>query len=72
MFVFELPEIGEGVVEGEIVGWKVKAGVFSDTQPRSVADIYSPATLLKVRGFKKMQRAADVDKQDRPLARVPK
>jgi hypothetical protein len=25
-----------------------------------------------VRGFKKMQRAADVDKQDRPLARVPK
>jgi uncharacterized HhH-GPD family protein len=48
-------------------GWKVKAGVFSDTQPRSVADIYSPATLLKVRGFKKMQRAADVDKQDRPL-----
>jgi uncharacterized HhH-GPD family protein len=53
-------------------GWKVKAGVFSDTQPRSVADIYSPATLLKVRGFKNMQRAADVDKQDRPLARVPK
>jgi hypothetical protein len=28
--------------------------------------------LLKVRGFKKMQRAADVDKQDRPLAKVPK
>lgn len=53
-------------------GWKVKAGVFGDTQPRSVADIYSPATLLKVRGFKKMQRAADVDKQDRPLAKVPK
>ena len=53
-------------------GWKVKAGVFSDAQPRSVADIYSPATLLKVRGFKKMQRAADVDKQDRPLAKVPK
>ena len=26
MFVFELPEIGEGVVEGEIVSWKVKAG----------------------------------------------
>jgi uncharacterized HhH-GPD family protein len=47
-------------------GWKKAAGVFSDSQPRSVADIYSPATLLKVRGFKKMQKAADVDKQDRP------
>ncbi len=26
MFVFELPEIGEGVVEGEIVSWKIAAG----------------------------------------------
>jgi hypothetical protein len=34
-----------------------------------VADIYSAATLLKVRGFKQMQRARDTDKQDRPLAR---
>ena len=25
-FVFELPEIGEGVVEGEIVAWKVQVG----------------------------------------------
>ncbi len=34
MFVFELPEIGEGVVEGEIVGWKVKAGdMVSTDQP---------------------------------------
>lgn len=47
-------------------GWKKAAGVFSDTQPRSVADINSPATLLKVRGYKKMQKAAGVDKQDRP------
>ena len=46
--------------------WRKFAGVFSDTQPRSVADIYSPATLLKVRGFKQMQRALDHDKQDRP------
>ena len=47
-------------------GWKKEAGVFSDAQPRSVADIHSPAALLKVRGFKKMQKAADLDKQDRP------
>ena len=46
--------------------WKKFAGPFSDAQPRSVADINSPATLLKVRGFKKMQKLADVDKQDRP------
>ena len=25
-YVFELPEIGEGVVEGEIVSWKVDVG----------------------------------------------
>jgi hypothetical protein len=47
-------------------GWKKAAGVFSDAKPRSVADIYSQASLLKVRGFKQMQRAQDVDKQDRP------
>ena len=49
--------------------WKKYAGVFSDARPRSVADIYSAATLLKVRGFKQMQRARDTDKQDRPLTR---
>ena len=59
-------------------GWQKFAGVFSDKQPRSVADIYSAATLLKVRGFKQMQRALDHDKQDRPnrpnrqIAKKPK
>ncbi len=47
-------------------GWKKVAGAFSDTQPRSVADINSAAMLLKVRGYKKMQKVANVDKQDRP------
>ncbi len=49
--------------------WKKYAGVFSDARPRSVADIYSETTLLKVRGFKQMQRARDTDKQDRPMVR---
>lgn len=48
-------------------GWQKFAGVFSDKQPRSVADIYSAASLLKVRGFKQVQRALDRDKQDRPV-----
>ncbi len=47
-------------------GWKKVAGAFSDNQPRSVADINSPEALLKVRGYKKTQKAAHVDKQDRP------
>lgn len=46
--------------------WKKFAGPFSDSQPRTVADITSAETLLKVRGFKKMQKLADIDKQDRP------
>lgn len=47
-------------------GWKEKAGEFSDNQPRSVADIYSAASLLKVRAYKQVQRANDLDKKDRP------
>ena len=49
--------------------WKKYAGVFSDARPRSVADIYSATTLLKVRGFKQMQHASDTDKQERPIVR---
>lgn len=47
-------------------GWEKVAGSFSDSKPRSVADINSPDALLKVRGYKKTQKAAHVDKQDRP------
>lgn len=47
-------------------GWEKVAGAFSDNRPRSVADINSPDALLKVRGYKKTQKAAHVDKQDRP------
>lgn len=48
-------------------GWKKTAGVFSDSKPRTVADITSPETLLKVRAWKKAEKAADRDKQSRPL-----
>jgi uncharacterized HhH-GPD family protein len=49
-------------------GWKAAAAPFSDTNPRSVADINSPATLAKVREWKKAAKAAKRDKQDRPVS----
>lgn len=47
-------------------GWEKVAAAFSDGKPRSVADINSPEALLKVREYKKKQKVASVDKQDRP------
>lgn len=52
--------------------WKTEAGVFSDDNPRTVADITSPETLLLVRSWKKAEKAADRDKQSRPLASAAK
>ena len=46
-------------------GWREAAGVFSDRNPRSAADSASPATLAKVRDWKKAAKAAKRDKQDR-------
>lgn len=48
-------------------GWEAAAGVFADDVPRSVADITDPASLGRVREWKKAQKAAKKDKQDRPL-----
>ena len=48
-------------------GWRSAAGKFGETTLRSVADSTSPATLAKVREWKRAQRAAQLDKQDRPL-----
>jgi uncharacterized HhH-GPD family protein len=48
-------------------GWEAAAGPFADPTPRSVADIDSPESLAKVRQWKKTQKAAKKDKQDRPL-----
>lgn len=45
-------------------GWKEASAPFSDTTPRSVADIDSPEALLRVREWKKAQKAAGKSKQD--------
>ena len=48
-------------------GWREAAGKFGDDVPRSVADITDPVSLGLVREWKKAQKAAKKDKQDRPL-----
>ncbi|CAB4882981.1 unannotated protein [freshwater metagenome] len=48
------------------LGWREAAGKFGDTVARSVADIDSPESLGAVREWKKAQKAAKLDKQDRP------
>ena len=48
-------------------GWRHTAGKFGDDTPRSVADSTSPETLAAVRQWKRAQKAANLDKQDRPL-----
>lgn len=48
-------------------GWREAAGQFGDDTPRSVADSTSTGTLATVRQWKRSQKAAKLDKQDRPL-----
>ncbi len=45
-------------------GWEEYAQPFSDTQPRSVADIDSPETLKQVRSWKQAQKAKGKSKAD--------
>ena len=45
-------------------GWKEATAPFSDATPRSVADIDSAESLLRVREWKKAQKAAGKSKQD--------
>ena len=49
-------------------GWEAAAGVFSDDEPRSIADCADEASLAAVREWKLAQKAAKKDKQGRPLA----
>lgn len=48
-------------------GWREAAGKFGDDTPRSAADSTSPETLAAVRDWKRTQKSARLDKQDRPL-----
>ncbi len=48
-------------------GWQAAAGKFGDDVPRSVADVHDEVSLGKVREWKKAQKAAKKDKQDRPV-----
>ncbi len=48
-------------------GWQDAAGPFGDDVPRSVADVHDEGSLEKVRDWKKAQKAARKDKQDRPV-----
>jgi uncharacterized HhH-GPD family protein len=50
----------------ELDGWREAAGKFGDDTPRSVADVHDAVSLGKVREWKKAQKAAKKDKQDRP------
>jgi uncharacterized HhH-GPD family protein len=45
-------------------GWEAVAAPFSDSQPRSVADIDSPAALERVREWKQAQKAKGKGKAD--------
>jgi uncharacterized HhH-GPD family protein len=45
-------------------GWEQAAVPFSDSTPRSVADITSPETLAQVREWKKAMKAKGKSKQD--------
>ncbi|HSO96626.1 MAG TPA: HhH-GPD-type base excision DNA repair protein [Acidimicrobiia bacterium] len=45
-------------------GWEAAAAPFSDTTPRSVADIDSPETLARVRDWKRTQKAHGKGKAD--------
>ena len=50
----------------DLIGWREAAGKFGDDEPRSVADVHDDVSLGKVREWKKAQKAAKKDKQDRP------
>ena len=86
-FVFELPEIGEGVVEGEVVEWKVAVGdPVAIDQPlcdimtdKATVEISSPraGTVVQLFGdagdiIKVHTPLAEIDETGAPAAAAPK
>lgn len=85
-FVFELPEIGEGVLEGEVVAWKVGVGdsvrvdqplceIMTD---KATVEISSPkaGTIVKLHGspgdiIKVHAPLAEIDESGAPAAKEP-
>ena len=59
--------VGNGFQGVDLDGWREAAGKFGDDTPRSVADVHDEVSLGKVREWKKAQKAAKKDKQDRPV-----
>jgi uncharacterized HhH-GPD family protein len=53
-------------------GWEAAAGVFSDNEPRSIADSHNAQSFAQVRVFKKAMKAAKRDKQGRPDGNLAK
>ena len=51
----------------QLQGWQKAAGKFGDDVKRSVADIDSAESLAVVRDWKRAQKVAKLDKQDRPV-----
>lgn len=49
-------------------GWERAAGVFSDDEPRTIADCADEHSLAAVRAWKSAQKAAGRDKQGRPTS----
>ena len=49
-------------------GWEQAAGVFSDDEPRTIADCADETSLAAVRAWKAAQKAAGKDKQGRPTS----
>ena len=45
--VFKLPDVGEGVVEGEIVDWKVKVGD-SVTEDQTLVDLMTDKATVAI------------------------
>jgi pyruvate dehydrogenase E2 component (dihydrolipoamide acetyltransferase) len=74
-FIYEMPEIGEGVVEGEIVAWMVKEGDFVERDAplcevmtdKATVEISSPTTgkVVRLHG-----QPGDIIKVHAPLAEI--